>query len=181
MKTSENGGNGIGKLLSLARKEGSRTHLMILLAYEGALRVSELIHIRVRDVDFKGGMISLVPLRRRKTPSQWQVEPNVLDPVEAYIAEMSLPTEAFLFPGRTKKSCTVVSFRCTGGHISKREVQLIFDRVARAAGLKKRGRGIQYLKHARLMAVAEKTNDPGMIQKIGRYGSPVMSARYIEK
>lgn len=179
MKTAQ---NGIGKLLTAARRESPRTHLMILLAYEGALRVSELIHIRVKDVDFKTEAIGLVPLRRRsKARSQWKVDREILDPIEAYIATLGLALDAFLFPGRTKKSCTIVSFKCAGGHISKREVQLIFDRIAHAAGIKKRGRGIQYLKHARLMAVAEETNDPDMVQKLGRYGSPVMSARYIEK
>jgi integrase len=127
---------------------------MMLLAYEGALRVSELIHIRVKDIDFRDGVIALMPSRRRsKERPPLKVGRNVLDAVKAYISEMNLPTEAFLFPGRTKKSCALVSFKCAGGHISKREVQFIFDRFARAAGIKRRGRGIQYLKNARLAAI----------------------------
>lgn len=172
--------NGVGKLLKCAEKDGKRTYLIILLSYEGALRVSELIHIRVKDFDFKKEVVSLVPVRKKdKTKGQCTLSSEALSAVQSYIKEYEIKSESFLFPGRTKRSCTLVSFDCTGGHISKRDVQLIFDRVAVAAGMKEKGRGIQLLKHARLVKAAKDTKDPHEIQKLGRYGSTAMSARYI--
>jgi integrase len=175
-----NPGNGIDKLLRSAKKDGQRAHLMILLSYEGALRVSELIHIKVCDFNFDSGSLTVIPIRRRnKSNVECKVSSEVAEAIRDYVAALGIDTTSFLFPGRTKKSCMLVSFRCPGGHISKREVQLIFDRVAGAAGVKEKGRGIQTLKHARLTDVAKETNDPDVIQQIGRYGSSAMGARYI--
>lgn len=172
----------IRKLLSLARNMGRREHLMILLSYGVALRVSELVHIRVSDFDFASSSVQILALRRKyRDKISCPIDPSILDEVDSYISEEGLNKDSYLFPGRARKSCNIVSYDCPGGHISKREVQIIFDRLATKAGVKKRGYGIQALKHARLLDVAKKTRDPFEVQRVGHYGALAMGARYIER
>ncbi len=184
-------------LFVAARKDGLRTHLMVALAYNGAFLVSELIHLRVDSFSFRKGTISFIPLRkagRRRVrmngrirvvsrnlpdPVEYPLPKNVLTAVRKYVDTMGLSSKSFLFPGRTRKSCKLVKFKCPGGHISKREVQGIFDRIAKAAGVKLPGRGIQALKHTRLTEVARKTGDPDIVSEIGHHNSSVMGNHYV--
>lgn len=171
------------KLLEAAEKEGRREHLMILVSYSGALRVSELIHVRVRDFDFEAGEVRTIPLRKRsRNRASSKLDSEAVLMVRAYIGDQGLSRDSYLFPGRTRKSCHIVAFPdCSGGHISKREVQLIFDRIAGAAGVKKLGRGIQALKHAKLLQVARDTKDPKAVKETGKYSSYSMSVKYISE
>jgi len=180
--TSEPDGD-LQKLLEASEKEGPREHLMIVVSYGGALRVSELIHLRVRDFDFESGEIKTIPLRKRsRNRASSTLDLEIIVKVKAYVEAGKLSKDSYLFPGRTKKSCHIVAFPdCSGGHISKREVQLLFDRVAEAAGIKKLGRGIQALKHAKLLDVARKTMDPKVIKEMGKYSTYSMSIKYISE
>lgn len=187
----------LDRLIQVAKKYDRRIHLMVIIAYNGAFRVSELIHLRVKNWNFTNSKVAIVPLKKagkrrirtsdgkvkvvdRSLPSaiDYPMPKNVVAAVEKYVKDNELPPESFLFPGRSKK-CTVVKLECTGGHISKRMVQWVFDRLASEAGIKVKGRGIHSLKHARLTEVASKTKDPYFVKEIGRHSSIAMSDHYV--
>jgi len=187
-------------LFKAAKKAGPQAYLMIILSYNGALRVSELVHIRVSDFHWPTNKISMIPLKkagkRRKRgadgkmvqidrdlprPIEYPLASNVMDLAREYIKKERLHPEAWLFPGKTTKAgCKVVKLNCPGGHICKRKVQNTFDAIAMEAKIKVPGRGIHSLKHARLTEVAKKTKDPYFVKEVGRHSSITMSDHYVK-
>jgi site-specific recombinase XerD len=61
------------------RRYGARNHAMILLAYRHGFRASELVELRVADVDFRAGTIYC----RRRKGSKSTVHPMKRDELEA--------------------------------------------------------------------------------------------------
>lgn len=61
------------------RRYGARNHAMILLAYRHGFRSSELVELRVADVDFRTGTIYC----RRRKGSKSTVHPMMRDELEA--------------------------------------------------------------------------------------------------
>lgn len=169
-------------LFKAAKTDGHRSYVMVLLAYNGALSVSELVHLRVRDIDVVRRVIFIRPAKAAEAePIEYPFEMAVLNEVLGYIYGAGLNGGEFVFPGRTRRSCTVSYIPCKGGHISKREVQGIFARLAEQAGISRKGRGIHTLKHARLSEVGEKTNNPSVVKEAGRHKSDVMGHAYVPK
>jgi len=173
----------LDRIFLAARKDDRRSHIMIMLAYNGALSVSELIHIKVDSFNFGKRTVIVIPIKKipggPKEPVDYPLPSNVIVTIQKYVTEQDLKKRSYLFPGRAKKSCMVVGLDCPGGHISKREVQGIFDRICQAANLKLPGRGIHTLRHARLIEVAEKTRDPWVVRQAGRFQSIAMSGHYM--
>ena len=186
------------RLLVAAKKYDRRIHLMVVVAYNGALRVSELVHLKVKHWSFGDSKVAIIPLKKagkrrlrqedgkikvvdRQLPSpiDYPMPKNVTSAVEKYVKDNELPPDSFLFPGRSK-SCMVVNLECPGGHISKRMVQWIFDRLSSEAGIKVKGRGIHSLKHARLTEIARRTKDSQFIKDVGRHASTSMSDAYVD-
>lgn len=189
----------IERLFAAAKKHGPRTHLMIVLSYNGALRVSELVHIKIQDFNWATGKMTMIPLKKaglkkvRKSDGTVQTIdkplPKAIEyPLPAAVMEMARNyikkerlKEGYLFPGSAGKgSCFVVKLECPGGHLTKRAVQKIFDAVAVSAGVKVPSRGIHSLKHSRLTEAAQKTKDPYLVKEIGRHGSVAMSDKYVK-
>ena len=190
----------LDKLFSTAKKLGARPHLMMILGYNGAFRVSELIHLRTTDFNWHTGKVRLIPLkkagkRRKKNPdgTTTMIDKPLPKPVEyplpkvamattrEYIKNQKLGVDNWLFPGNTgKNGCHIVKLECPGGHISKRKVQMIFDEIAVLARVKVPGRGIHSLKHGRLTEVAEKSRDPYFVKQVGRHSSIVLSDKYVQ-
>lgn len=188
----------INQLFRIARKFDARERLMIVLAYNGALRVSELIHVMVPDFHWLSGNLSMIPCKKAgkkrvrradgsvfvvekplPKPEEIPLDKEVLSLARAYINQEGL--DSWLFPGdTTPEGCHVVKRECPGGHISKRKVQMIFDEIATAAGIKIPSRGIHALKHGRLTEVATKTRDPWMVKQAGRHSSISMADHYVK-
>jgi integrase len=183
-----------------ARKAGELEHLAIVLAYNGALRVSELVHIKVSDFNWASGKLTMIPLKkagkkRKKLPDgtitiiekplphpvEYPLPSVVMEAARGYIKKEKLKGTDWLFGGFVSPGgCHIVKLICPGGHISKRKMQMIFDQVARAAKVKTEGRGIHSLKHGRLTEVAEKTKDPYLVKEMGRHSSIMMSNSYVK-
>lgn len=187
------------RIFGEAKKDSPRTHLMIVLAYNGAMRVGELIHLKVSDFNFPAGMALILPLKKagkkrvkgqdgkvrivdRPLPKkvEYPMPAAIMELVSKYIKSERLKPESWLFPGLCAKSCNVLKLECLGGHITKRAVQKIFDRVCRAAEAKVPGRGIHSLKHGRLTEVAKKSKDPFLVKEAGRHSSVALSDKYVK-
>jgi len=188
------------KLFKAAKKAGSRAHLLIILAYNGALRVSELVHIRVSDFNWSTARMRMIPFKkagRRRIKQndgtfkmvdkplpdaiEYPLPASTVALVRVYVEAQKLKSGSWLFPGSvTPKGCHVVKLKCPGGHLSKRKAQMLWDVVCKEAGVKVPGRGIHSLKHARGTEVARKTKDPFLVKEMLRHGSVAMSDHYVK-
>lgn len=187
------------RIFEEAKKDAPRTHLMIVLAYNGAMRAAELIHFKVSDFNFSTGTALILPLKKagkkrvkgqdgkvrivdRPLPKkvEYPFPGPVIELVAKYVKAERLKPDSWLFPGMCAKSCNVLKLECPGGHVTKRAVQKIFDRVCRAAGAKVPGRGIHSLKHGRLTEVARKSKDPYLVKEAGRHSSVALSDKYVK-
>ena len=186
----------LDKLFRKAKQYGERAHLWVTLAFNGAFRVSELIHFRVPDFNFQSRRISMVPLKKAgirhvrgldgkvriidkplPDPVDYPLPSEVMEMVRKYAQREKL--REWLFPGDCH-SCHIVKLNCPGGHITKRFVQKTFRRILVDAKIEMPGRGIHSLKHARATDVAKKTKDPFMVKQICRHESVAMSDHYVK-
>lgn len=188
------------KIFQEAKKLGPLAYVAIVLAYNGALRVSELIHIKVADFNWGTGKLTMVPLKKagrkkkrmadgtttvveRGLPPaiEYPLPGSVMAVARDYIKKEKLDPKGWLFPGFVRpRGCHIVKLDCPGGHLSKRKMQLIFDEVALAAKVKVPGRGIHSLKHGRLTEIAQKTKDPYFVKEAGRHSSVALSDHYVK-
>jgi integrase len=187
----------LAKLFEAAKKMGPQIYLMIVLAYNAALRVSELIHAKVSDFHWETGRFSLIPLKKAgirhkrditgkvvtidkplPQPVDYPLPKSVMDLAWDYIQQQGLKKDMWVFPGNTT-ACKVVKLECPGGHVSKRQVQKLFTEMCKSVGIKLPGRGMHSLKHARLTEVAQKSKDPWLVREIGRHESVTMSNHYV--
>jgi len=110
----------VEKILKAAKKAGPRPRVMIVLGYNAALRVSELVHVRVADFNWTTARMKMIPLkkagrRRIKQPDgtfvvvdrplpgviEYQLPGDVAALVKSYIAAEKLDPKGWLFPGQT--------------------------------------------------------------------------------
>lgn len=182
--------------MASARASSLRDYALVGLCYNAALRVCELIHLKVSDFDFEDGFVDIIPAKRTHTetickngrtlvsqrplprPIHYPLPWSVVRLTQRWIAHQHLSSEDWLFPG-TSSSCLVIGANCAGGHISKREVQRIYHRLAGASGIDRSGRGIHSLKHSRLIEFAQKSRDPWFVRDAGRLASVVTSDVYV--
>ena len=189
----------ISTILGEAKNQGPKTHLMMALAYNGAMRISELVHLRVNSFNFASNRMAIQPVKKagkrtirdritgkareiiRPLPPEvdYPMPANVMQMARTYLQKTGLEGSSFLFPGRVAK-CWVVMLPCKGGHMHRRMVQKIFDKICRKVGLKLPGRGPHSLKHGRLTEVAKKTRDPYKVKELGRHESITMSDHYVK-
>lgn len=167
----------LGKLFAAAREAGLLVELMMTLSYHGALRVSELVHLKIPNFRFKDDMVLIMPVKKAPQPQLIEVElpHHVMQSVRRYITAGKL--SQWLFPGNTTKCW--LKRKCSGGHISKREVQKTFDELTQKIGIKRLSLGMHSLRHTRLIEVAQKTKDPRLVKEIGRHASVTMGDSYL--
>jgi len=108
----------LDKIFESAKKEGPRSYLFVVLAYNACLRVSELIHVKPSDFNWTSGKMSLIPLKKAglrrikqadgtfKTvdrplpdPVEYPLPSSTIELVRKYIAANKLSGKAWLFPG----------------------------------------------------------------------------------
>src|ERR1700675_2409068 len=100
----------VTSLLRAAKKSprhGARNHAMILIAYRHGLRASELVNLRVSDLDLPAGTIYC----RRAKGSRSSLHPMKTDEVAALEKSRNHHTQV-KFRGRRK---SVAFIRCVGG------------------------------------------------------------------
>ena len=190
----------LDRLFKAAKKADPKAQLMVVLAYNGALRVSELIHVKVSDFNWMTGRMRMIPLKKagkrnvkqsdvsikvvdKPLPSalEYQLPSNVVLMVKDYVRKERLKDDSWLFPGNVRlNGCHIVKLECPGGHVSKRKVQMVWDSIAGDAGIKVPSRGIHSLKHGRLTEVAMKSKDPFFVKEVGRHSSVTMSDHYVK-
>ncbi|MBC8389027.1 MAG: site-specific integrase [Actinobacteria bacterium] len=105
----------------------NRKHkVMIMTAYSGGLRISELIKLRVSDIDSKRMMIRIENGKGGRD-RYTILSPRLLEELRSYWKKYKPDPRYWLFPnGKTKK------------HLTKTSPRLAFDIAKRKAGIKKK-------------------------------------------
>ena len=107
---------------------GLRHRALITVLYRTGVRCSEMLALRLKDIDLQGGSVAVLHGKgdRRRTVG---IDPGASVTVEAWIVrrrELGLPTNAPLF-------CTL-----RGMPLDSAQVRLLLPRLARRAGIAKR-------------------------------------------
>lgn len=85
------------RLLELVR-DNQKKHLLINMLWQTGARISELLKVKVKDIDFYAKAIKIVSLKRRKKMQRvLPLQPGLIGEIGVYIAFNKLQNEDMLF------------------------------------------------------------------------------------
>ena len=175
----------VRRILRNAQSRSARDYVLLALTFNLAALVSEVIHLKVREFDFEGHLVQIVPLRKATqkralpAPVVYPVMKDVSLLVRNWIRANALRKSDWIFQGRAR-SCRLLKYPCSGGHLTRRQAQRIFDIAIRRAHLKVKSRGIHALRHARLTQIARRSRDPWLVRDAGRLRSVAHGIAYVQ-
>jgi site-specific recombinase XerD len=115
--------NEVKKMFSTVRNLKHRT--MLMLAYASGLRVSELVRLRVEDIDAERGLIHIRDAKGKR--DRFTLFPDSLrGQLVGYWKLYRLPKTGWLFPGQTMDR-----------HLTERSIQAVIGRALKTAGIGK--------------------------------------------
>ncbi len=136
---------------------------MLFLAYSSGLRVSEVVRLKLTDLDWDRGIISVRQGKGKKdrhtllSRAAWEL-------VQQYMK--SEKPSAWLFPGQYP-----------GTHLHERSLQKVFTEALTRSGVKKKV-GIHVLRHSFATHLLENGTDLRFIQELLGHANPSTTERY---
>lgn len=146
--------------------ENLKHKAMLMLAYASGLRVSEVVAIKVKDIDSKR-MCILIRQAKGKKDRMVSLSPVLLVMLRAYWKTVNLTREGFLFPGQNKNE-----------PYSTRSLQLVIAGAKKKAGILKSG-SIHALRHSFATHLLDKGTDVTMIMKLLGHNDIKTTLRYL--
>ncbi len=126
---------------------------MLMLAYASGLRVSELVRLRIEDIDGERGLIHVRDAKGKR--DRFTVFPESLrSQLVAYWKAHHLGTTGWLFPCQTFDQ-----------HLSARSIQAVFQRAVKQAGIGKPA-SMHTLRHSFATHLLERGTDLRYIQEL---------------
>lgn len=151
------------EIVTIIKKiENLKHKVMMMAAYSAGLRVSEIINLKVNDIDSKRMMIHLKGAKGKKD-RMVPLSKKLLETLREYY-KMYKP-KVFLFEGQY------------GGAYSMRSVQLILQHAKVKAGIRKNG-SIHGLRHSYATHLMEAGTDIRLIQELLGHNSIRTTMRY---
>lgn len=140
------------EVLSLLRAVTNPKHRLLLsLVYSSGLRVSEVVRLQRKDVDYSRKMLHIHQAKGRK--DRYSLHSNsVIDMLQSYM--QSYPVIDYLFPGSASNA-----------HMTERTAQHIFERAKHRAGILKKA-SIHTLRHSFATHLLENGTDLRHIQEL---------------
>lgn len=123
---------------------------LLLLIYNSGLRISEVINLKVEDVNLQKRCITVYD-KNRKDGRTLSIAPNLVDFIQRYYVKEK-PSD-YLFPGEN------------GTPYSSRNVQLFFQSAIKKAGIKKDAT-VHTLRHSYAVHALESGMDIHLLQEI---------------
>lgn len=114
----------VDSLLKAVRHPSSRA--LVMLLYSGGLRVSEVVRLRLEDLDGDRGLLRIRSGKGRKD-RYTLLSRRALEAVERHLLFQDRPSGPWLFPGERQ-----------GRHLGTRSVQKMVSRAGVRAGIRKR-------------------------------------------
>jgi site-specific recombinase XerD len=155
-------GEEVGGLLSAA--ENVKHRVLLMTAYSGGLRVSELVGLRVADLDSDRMLIRVVQGKGKKDRLTLLSE-RALTELRAYWRRYR--PDPWLFPGLIP-----------GSPLCHSSAQRIYQQAARKAGIRKTG-NIHTLRHSFATHLIEAGVDVTIVQKLLGHASVLTTIRYV--
>jgi integrase/recombinase XerD len=111
--------------------------VLVRVGYDIALRVSELVEIKINDIDFEEGYVKVTRRKKRKSSvaDKIPISKPTLEVIEEYL-ELRSDKNVFLFPGRSKT-----------GHITESTAEYRLNKIFKRAKIKYTGQHL--LRHSR--------------------------------
>ena len=134
-----------------------------MAGYAGGLRVSEIIHLRVTDIDSKRMMIHIHGAKGKKD-RMVPLSKKLLETLREYY-QLYKPRE-FIFEGQN------------GAQYSTRSAQLVIQAAKKAAGITKKG-SMHMLRHSYATHLMEGGTDTRLIQELLGHNSIKTTMRYL--
>lgn len=159
----------IEAMKKILRAGGKRNELLFILGINSALRVSDLLGLKVADVlDEKGKLKDAVSLNERKTgkSKMFPLNDSAKKAIKEYVDEARPEYDASLFPSRKG-----------GKAISRVQAWEILSNAAEEVGLEHVG--THTLRKTFGYHIYMKTNNLGLVQKLLNHRSSIETLRYI--
>lgn len=159
----------IEAMKKILRAGGKRNELLFILGINSALRVSDLLGLKVADVlDQKGKLKEAVSLNERKTGKSklFPLNDSAKKAIKEYVDEAKPEYDAPLFPSRK-----------VGKAISRVQAWEILSNAADEVGLEHVG--THTLRKTFGYHVYKRTNNLGLVQKLLNHRSSGETLRYI--
>lgn len=153
--------------------QSARDHLLFVLGINSGLRISDLLQMRIKDIETgKGKPKSFYELYEQKTQKykRFPFSKNVQKAIALYMKEVGGSSDEFVF--RTRKT------RSTGKPMSRMHAYRIINEAARLAGIKEKI-GTHSLRKTFGYHAYRQGTDIGLIQKILNHTAPSITMRYI--
>lgn len=102
--------------------EKPRDHLMINLLWQTGCRISELLEIRVEDIDFYGKTLRIRSLKQKVKKGSWRIVPlkgEILGELGGYISQEGLKKGKRLFSITRQRAYQIVLFYCKKARIDR--------------------------------------------------------------
>ncbi len=139
--------------------------VLLQIAYSAGLRVGELVHLKITDIDSNRMMIRVVQGKGNKD-RYTILSPHVLQQLRDYWRKEH--PSSWLFPGRNPER-----------PLTRETVMLVFKAAKKKAGIQKVG-GIHSLRHAFATHLLEAKVDLRLIQVLMGHRSIATTARYLQ-
>ncbi|GJQ21985.1 MAG: integrase [Bacteroidia bacterium] len=143
-----------GEVLQILRSIANLKHrLMLILTYAAGLRVSELVQLRVEDLDPERGLIHIRGAKGKK--DRYTILPKMILPLlHEYVLEYRVSSTGWLFSGWTPSR-----------HLSARSIQAVFEEAVKKAGIGKHAT-MHTLRHSFATHLLESGTDLRYIQEL---------------
>lgn len=143
----------------------NRKHsLMIRLMYSAGLRVSELVNLKVQDLEFEKHY-GWVRKGKGRKDRLFLIAEKIQEELQAHTAKEQLQAESWLFPSAK-------------GHIHQRSIQEIVKKATKKAGIKKNVHS-HTLRHSYATHLIENGYDIASVQSLLGHSSAQTTMRYI--
>jgi site-specific recombinase XerD len=154
-------------ITAIIKAAGNIKHkTMLMLAYAAGLRVSEVVTIKVQDID-SGRMCILIKQAKGKKDRMVRLSPVLLVMLREYWKKNMPSKSGYLFPGQDKNEA-----------YSTRSLQLVLTAAKQKAGVLKPG-SIHTLRHSFATHLLDRGTDVTMIQKLLGHNDIKTTLRYL--
>ena len=139
---------------------------MIMLAYSSGMRVSEVVAIKIKNIDSKR-MCILIQRAKEKKDRMAPLSPVLLIMLREYWNAYQPKSDGYLFAGQT-----------AGDPYSTRSLQMILEAAKSKAGILKAG-SVHALRHSFATHLLDKGTDVTMIMKLLGHNDIKTTLRYL--
>jgi site-specific recombinase XerD len=155
------------EITAIIRSAGNIKHkVMLMLGYGTGMRVSEIVRLKVENID-SSRMCILVERAKGKKDRLVQLSPLLLVMLREYWKSAKLPHKGYLFPGQPGDE-----------PYSKRSLQHVLAMAKEKAGVMKPG-GVHALRHSFATHLLDKGTDVTLIMKLLGHHSIRTTLRYL--